>query len=131
MDTNKLRVSLFLLRFSIFMVMLHWALEKFIRPENVSLYYERYLYISGLNAVMMYILGAVELIFVLCFLLGFLKSYTYSLILIINLIVTLTYFSIYFDPFIGRHLLFFASWPMLAGCVTLFLLRDEDTLYSL
>lgn len=28
----------------------------------------------------------------------------------------------------GPNLLFFAAWPMLAACLALFLLRDEDTL---
>ncbi|TCN77871.1 hypothetical protein EDB62_105141 [Vibrio crassostreae] len=28
---------------------------------------------------------------------------------------------------LATSLLFFASWPMLAACITLFLLRDYDT----
>jgi hypothetical protein len=29
------------------------------------------------------------------------------------------------------NLLFFAAWPMLAACITLYLLRDLDTLWAM
>ena len=35
----------------------------------------------------------------------------------------------YLDPF--NHLLFFTAWPMLAACVALYVLRDQDTLLSI
>ena len=130
MDTNRLRASLFLLRLSTFVVMLHWTLEKFIRPEHTIMYYEKFYFISGLTPEIMYILGIIELIFIIGFLIGILKPYTYGFVLIIQIITTLTYISIYFEPFDKNHLLFFASWPMLAACVTLFLLKDEDSLCS-
>ena len=37
-------------------------------------------------------------------------------------------FSQYLAPFQGTNLLFYAAWPMLAACVTLYALRDLDTL---
>lgn len=131
MDTNRLRASLFLLRISTFVVMLHWTLEKFIRPNHTITFYEKFYYISGLSPEVMYVLGVIQLIFLIGFLIGFLKFYTYGFIVIIQIITTLTYISIYFEPFDKNHLLFFASWPMLAACVTLFLLKEEDTLCSL
>jgi hypothetical protein len=36
----------------------------------------------------------------------------------------------YLAPFEGPNLLFFAAWPMLAACFTLFLLRDQDKKWS-
>ena len=34
------------------------------------------------------------------------------------------------DPFNNPNLLFFAAWPMLAACFTLYYLRDQDTLMT-
>ena len=130
METNRLRASLLLLRISIFVVMLHWTLDKLMRPEHASQIFENYYYISGLSVEMMYVAGAIELIILVGFVLGFFKFYTYGLVLMIHAISTILAFEVYFSPFVGNHLLFFTSWPMLAGCITLFLLRDEDTMCS-
>jgi hypothetical protein len=43
-------------------------------------------------------------------------------------ISTVSTFSQYLAPFQGTNLLFYAAWPMLAACVTLYALRDLDTL---
>ena len=44
-------------------------------------------------------------------------------------VTTLVSWSAYLQPL--DNILFFAAWPMLAGLVTLFLLRDEDRLFAL
>jgi hypothetical protein len=32
----------------------------------------------------------------------------------------------YLSPYEGSNLLFFAAWPMLAACLMLFMMREED-----
>jgi hypothetical protein len=44
-------------------------------------------------------------------------------------VTTVVSWSAYLQPL--ENILFFSAWPMLAGLITLFLLRDEDRLWSL
>ena len=75
------------------------------------------------NAMMA--LGVAQLGFLGAFVVGMWKKYTYGSILVLHAGSTLASFGKYMDPF--NNLLFFASWPMLAACIAIFLLRDYDT----
>lgn len=65
------------------------------------------------------------------FVLGLFKKWTYGSVLLFHAVSTLSSWQQYLTPFEGPHLLFFAAWPMLAGCLMLFWLREEDTLLAL
>lgn len=67
----------------------------------------------------------------LLFVSGAFKLWTYGLVTILHAVSTLATFPNYLHPFQEGNLLFFAAWPMLAACIALFLLRDEDTLWAL
>jgi uncharacterized membrane protein YkgB len=125
---NRLPVVLFFLRLGIFVVMFIWTIDKFIRPEHVAAVFENFYFISGLSAVLAYVIGAVEMIIIAGFLLGYQKKWTYGAVFVLHGISTLSSFKQYFSPFEGPNLLFFAAWPMLAGCFALYYLRDQDTL---
>ncbi len=62
------------------------------------------------------------------FVAGLFKTITYGAVLLMHAGSTLSSWRQYLEPF--DHLLFFAAWPMLAGCVALFLLRKDDTALS-
>lgn len=85
---------------------------------------------AGLESVVMYAIGAVEMVLLLLFLTGYKKTFTYGAVLILHAVSTLSSFNQYLAPFEGPNLLFFAAWPMLAACFTLFLLRDQDKMMS-
>jgi putative oxidoreductase len=68
-------------------------------------------------------------VLVLAFLVGFKKRITYGLVLLLHAGSTFSSFTKYIDTF--NNLLFFAAWPMLAACLALYLLRDEDTKFTL
>jgi uncharacterized membrane protein YkgB len=125
---NRLPVVLFFLRLGIFVVMFIWTIDKFIRPEHVAAVFENFYFISGLSAVLAYVIGAVEMIIIAGFLLGYQKKWTYGAVFVLHGISTLSSFKQYFSPFEGPNLLFFAAWPMLAACFALYYLRDQDTL---
>jgi putative oxidoreductase len=125
-NDKQLQLSLFLLRISIFLVMFMWTIQKFVDPEHAIKIYEGFYYIVGLESIVMYAIGVVEMIILLFFLVGYKKKYTYGAVLILHAISTLSSFKQYLAPFEGPHLLFFAAWPMLAACVALFLLHDQD-----
>ena len=128
---KKLQVSLLLLRLTVFLVMFMWTIDKFINPGHAAKVYESFYYIAGLESVVMYALGSVEIIILLLFLAGYKKTFTYGAVLVFHAVSTLSSFKQYLSPFEGPSLLFFAAWPMLAACITLFLLRDQDRMLSI
>lgn len=127
---GKLQLSLLLLRLGVFLVMFMWTIDKFINPGHASKVYEKFYYIAGMESVVMYIIGAIEIIILLMFLAGYMKKYTYGAVLIFHAVSTLSSFKQYLAPFEGPNLLFFAAWPMLAACIALFLLREQDRMLS-
>lgn len=132
MNSQKhLPLSLLLLRLSVFLVMFMWTLDKFIRPGHASTVYEHFYFIGGLVNGVIYAIGIVELLVLIGFVIGFQKKFTYGLVLLFHAVSTLSSAKFYFTPYAdGPNLLFFAAWPMLAACLALFLLRDQDTLWT-
>ncbi len=121
---NRLQWSLFALRLGVFIVMLVWTLDKFVNPGHSAGVFENFYFISGLGETAFFVLGIIQLAIILGFLVGFKKRITYGLVLIMHGISTFASFPVYLNPF--SNLLFFAAWPMLAACLALYLLRDED-----
>ena len=125
---KRIPVALLLLRLSVFVVMLMWTLDKFIRPEHAASVYERYYRIGGLGRTVTFMIGALDIALLIAFVLGIGKRVVYGSVLVLHGVSTLSAFKQYLAPFEGLNLLFFAAWPMLAACLTLYLLRDLDTL---
>jgi len=128
---KTLKISLFLLRITVFLVMFMWTIDKFVRPEHASEVFQKFYKTPAFYEIVSYAIGIFELILIVGFLAGVFKSFTYGGVLLFHGISTLSSYHQYFAPFEGVNLLFFAAWPMFAACVALFLLRDEDTLFTL
>ncbi|MBJ2135526.1 hypothetical protein JEU11_03585 [Paraglaciecola chathamensis] len=126
---NRLQWSLFALRLGVFIVMFIWTLDKFVNPGHSIAIFEKFYSIPGLGETVAYIMGALQLLLVLAFVTGIKKRFTYGIIFIMHGASTLSAFNQYFDAF--NNLLFFAAWPMWAACFALYLLRDEDTKFTL
>jgi uncharacterized membrane protein YkgB len=131
MPLERIRWSLLLLRLGVFVVMVMWTVDKFLRPEHAAGVYEKFYAIGGLGPEVFYALGLIELAILLGFLAGLYKRWTYGAVLLFHGISTLSSYKQYLAPFEGPNLLFFAAWPMLAACVALYLLRDLDTRWTL
>ncbi len=129
-STNRLQWSLLFLRLSVFLVMLIWTVDKFVNPDHAAKVFEHFYFIGGVTAGMLTAIGVAELLIIGGFVAGFAKTWTYGIVLALHAVSTLSSFAVYLKPFEGPNLLFFAAWPMLAACFTLFLLRDEDKLAS-
>lgn len=125
---EPLRIGLFLLRISVFVVMFMWTLDKFINPDHAAAVYTNFYYLGGMSPMAMRAIGVVELAILLAFLAGLAKTWTYGAVLVFHGISTLSSYQQYLAPFEGTNLLFFAAWPMLAACGVLFMLRAEDRL---
>lgn len=126
---KRLPLVLLLLRLSVFVVMLFWTFDKFVRPEHTAKVFENFYFIKGLGSTVAYGIGALELALLAGFLAGFRKRFTYGGVLLLHAVSTLSGFKQYLAPFEGPNLLFYAAWPMLAACLALYLLRDQDTLW--
>lgn len=127
---SRLKLSLFSLRLGIFVVMLFWTLDKFMRPDHAAGVFEHFYSISNTGMAAMKILGALELFLIFGFLFGVKKRLTYGAVLILHGLSTLSSYKQYLEPFDKVNLLFFAAWPMLAACFSLYLLREEDTYFT-
>jgi len=130
-QNDRLTISLFILRLGVFVVMFIWTIDKFVRPEHAAAVFKNFYFISDLNYTLSYLIGAVELVLLAGFLLGWKKRFTYCAVLILHAVSTLSSFKQYLAPFEGPNILFFAAWPMLAACVALYLLREQDTLWTI
>ncbi|NOR68852.1 MAG: hypothetical protein GQ532_04015 [Methylomarinum sp.] len=128
---SNLRVSLLLMRLSVFTVMLMWTLDKYINPSHSAKVFEKFYFIAGLESSLMAIIALLELVILVGFLIGFYKRFCTAAVLIFHTVSTVSSYQQYLSPFEGPNLLFFAAWPMLVGCLMIYLLRDEDRLLSL
>jgi hypothetical protein len=79
--------------------------------------------------MIVYVLGALQLVLILSFLAGIKKRITYGIIFAMHAASTFSAYNQYIDGF--NNLLFFAAWPMLAACFALYLLRDEDVKFTI
>jgi len=125
---QKLQWSLLALRLGVFVVMLVWTIDKFVNPSHSMKIFEKFYSVSGMSEIAAYILGGLQLVLLLAFGLGIKKRITYGVIFLMHGASTLSAFNQYFDAF--NNLLFFAAWPMLAACFTLYMLREEDTKFT-
>lgn len=129
--TDRLPASLLLLRVGVAAVMIPWAVDKLVRPEHAGAVFANFYGMADLGPSLFYVIGALQLLVIAGFLFGLAKTWTYGLVLAMHAVSTLSSWRQYLDPFEGPNLLFFAAWPMLAACIALFLLRDQDRLWTI
>lgn len=130
-DQKRLQISLLAMRLTVFLVMAIWTVDKFVNPGHAAVVFEKFYFIPGLGANLVYVLGAAEIVLLAAFVSGSFRTLTYGLVLALHSVSTFSSFRQYLDPFTGANLLFFAAWPMWGACVALFLLRAQDQLLTL
>jgi putative oxidoreductase len=128
---DRLRLALLFLRWSVFVVMLVWTIDKFVEPRHASKIMAEFYSIGGVGDTLIYVLAALELVILLAFLIGFAKRWSYGLVLLLHAVSTLSSYKQYLNPFQPPNLLFFAAIPMLAACFVLYFLRDADVLWTI
>lgn len=126
---TRIASSLLALRLGVFVVMLVWALDKFVNPDHAARVYEVFYLLPGLGRGAFWVLGGLQLAVVLGFVAGFQKRLTYGAVLVMHAVSTFASWARYLEPW--DNLLFFAAWPMLAACLALYWLRDLDTRWTL
>ena len=129
-DLNrKLALSLLLLRLSLGLVMMVWACDKIFNPGHGGAVLQSFYGIGGVGEQVVQGLGVVQGLIVVVFLLGLARTFSYGAVLLMHAVTTLVSWSAYLDPL--KNILFFSAWPMLAGLIALFLLRDHDRIAAL
>ena len=129
-DRTRLQLSLLLLRLGVFIVMAIWTIDKFANPSHAAGIFEKFYAIPGVGSMLVWGLGILEGVLIIAFVAGLRKRLTYGLVMVLHGVSTFSAFRQYLTPFEGTHLLFFAAWPMLAACIALYLLRDQDRMLS-
>ncbi|MDT8397359.1 MAG: hypothetical protein RQ899_01950 [Pseudomonadales bacterium] len=130
-DTENLQKNLpralLALRLGVFLVMLMWTLDKFVNPGHASGIMSRFYNIQGLESTIILLMGGLELLLLLAFVGGLYKRWTYGAVFLLHASSTLISWRFYLG---FGNLTFFAAWPMLAACYTLYILRHEDVLLT-
>ena len=127
---NRIGVALLVLRVTVFLVMLIWTIDKFVRPAHAASVYEHFYFLRGLGPAIIYAIGVAELVLLIGFVIGFAPRFTYGVVLLLHAVSTFSSLQQYFHPYQGPNILFFAAWPMLGACFALYYLRDLDTIWS-
>lgn len=125
---QRLAICLLLLRLGVGLVLLVWAFDKILNPSHGGAVLESFYGVSEAGEAVIKAIGVVQGLIVLGFLIGFARTWTYGAVLAMHGTTTLISWSAYLQPL--KNILFFAAWPMLAACITLFLLRDHDRIAS-
>lgn len=125
---SRLSISLLLLRLSLGLVMMVWAFDKILNPGHGAAVLEGFYGLAGVGEQVIRLIGVAQALIVVGFLVGVAKTWTYGAVLLMHTATTLVSWSAYLEPL--ENILFFSAWPMLAGLVTLFLLRAEDRIAS-
>lgn len=126
---RRLAISLLLLRLSLGLVMMIWAFDKILNPGHGAAVLESFYGLSGVGESLIPLIGIAQGLIVLAFILGIARTWSYGAMLLMHAVTTLVSWSAYLQPL--ENILFFAAWPMLAGLIALFLLREQDRIASL
>ncbi|QDT12655.1 hypothetical protein [Planctomycetes bacterium K23_9] len=125
---SRLPWGLLLLRLGVGLVFFMWTLDKFLNPEHAALVWEKYYMMKGLGNEIVLAIGIVQMILVAAFVSGTFRTFSYGVITLLHTVSTLSAYKQYINPWEKPNLLFYAAWPMLAACITLWLLREYDQL---
>ncbi len=131
MNQSNLKLPLFILRATIAIFYLVWALEKFVDPETTVAIWKAFYMVDNLPLAAVYAIGILQVAAVACFFLGVLKFWSYGFLMVIHALGTLSTYERLLNPYEGSNHLFIAAIPVLGALIALFLLRKEDTLFTL
>ena len=127
---QQLKIGLALIRLSTGIFFLIWSVEKLIYPEVTQKIFARF-YMLEISPSIAVAIGIVQTLFVLAFMAGLFKIWTYGAILGMHGLSTLSTYKELLNPYEPPNHLFWAAVPLLAALIALFLLRKEDSLFTI
>ena len=129
-DDKALSTSLAILRFGLAAFLLVWVFQKILIPQGAAGVFKNF-YGATLGETIVMGLGVAQLAIVAAFAAGLFKTWTYGAIVLMNLASLIVAAPRLMDPYKVPNALFWASVPVLAASIALFLLRDRDTTASI
>ncbi|MBA4782043.1 MAG: hypothetical protein H2045_02325 [Rhizobiales bacterium] len=136
-QTTSTGLALFSLRVSIFLLMIVWAVLKIMAPVSYAGsteapgIFERF-YGFSVDANTVYIVGAIQIAFLIAYLLGVFKTVTTGGVLLMNLSSLIVSYEKILAPMAERgNILFVAAIPVFGASLAHFLMRREDRFLSL
>ncbi len=127
---GNLKLGLFVVRLTVFIFFAVWAGEKFVNPASTIGIFSHFYFIEDLPHWGAYLAGGFQFAILLGFLLGFAKFWTYGALLVMHSLSTASSWAQLIAPYDPGHHLFLAGVPTLGAIFLLFLMRNEDTLFS-
>ena len=129
-NAKRTGIALLVLRLSLALFLLPWVIEKFTKPEGTAKIFSHFYHID-LPAFGPYIVGVIWVLLLLAFVTGFKKRISYGLALIFH--GGSTFFTIpQMLPFLETYNhLFLAAIPVLGGFAALYMLREDDTIWTI
>ncbi|MGF1545524.1 MAG: hypothetical protein ACFB00_13695 [Parvularculaceae bacterium] len=129
MSSQKL--GLFALRLSLTIFFAVWAIEKFIKPDTTAAIWKSFYLVESLPATGSYVVGGVQSLVIVLFFFGIARFWTYGFLLVTHGIGTLLTYEKLLNPYESINHLFIAAIPVFGALLALFLMRGEDTLFTL
>ncbi len=127
---GRLATALLILRLSLGVFLLLWALEKFILPQTTAEIWASF-YKIPISSAIITILAILQTLLAIAFIIGWLRPITYGIALGINAVTFISTWQQLLDPWglaTGESVnhLFLAGIPVLAGFVALYILHPWD-----
>lgn len=128
---NRLSIALLILRLSLGLFLLLWALEKFILPQTTEQIWSHF-YQLPISGAIVTILAILQTLLAIALIGGFLRPLTYGIALGINAITFISTWRQLLDPWglssgAATNHLFLAGIPVLAGFIALYILHPWDS----
>lgn len=123
-------IGLLILRLGLGVFLLLFGIDKLVAPNTTAAVFVHYYGFDLVPGALVYGAGLLEIALSLAMLAGFWKTLSYGLGLALHAVSTLVTYRELLSPF-GENHMYLAAVPVLAGFVTLFLLRHHDVLGSL
>lgn len=127
--SDSSRPALFILRISLGLFMLQWALEKVIYPEKTISIFGRF-YGMEISPEIAMALGIPQILLSIAITIGLWKTISYAGGVLVHAGSTLSTYQELLNPYEGINHLFTAAVPVLAAFILLFVMRDKDRLLS-
>lgn len=123
-------ICLLVLRLTLGIFLLQWAVEKFVNPERFQRIWD-YFYFYDLKIDFVPIMGGVQIVIILALLAGFYRRLSYGAAFAMHSISVVATWRELIDPYdlTTHNHLFMTGVPVLAAFWLLYMLRDFD-LYS-
>lgn len=126
---RRLKVALLLLRLSLGGFLLLWGIDKLVAPFATMITFQAF-YRVDIDSTLAMAAGVLETVLALAIIAGSVKTLSYGLGVLLHSVSVVVTHRQWLDPF-GENHLFIAALPLLGAFIVLFMLRRQDTLWSL